>query len=172
MKLKIFSLLIVAYLLSACGVQAALNTNPDDVAGVAAEIVDFTPPAGYSPEFLAEINGYTVVSYRPNQGNGHLYLLQSRDAADGSQMEEALNDINPGEKDLKARLTVMETRALTVREQEATLVISEGTNGNGEGYRQATLAFEGKSGPALLAFSESLAAWDLETVEALIASVH
>ncbi|MBN1371383.1 MAG: hypothetical protein JW987_05430 [Anaerolineaceae bacterium] len=172
MKLKIFSLLIVAYLLSACGVQAALNTNPDDVAGVAAEIVDFTAPAGYSPEFLAEINGYTVISYRPSQGNGHLYLLQSRDAADASQMEEALNEMNPGEKDLKARLTVLETRVMTVREQEATLVISEGTNGNGESYRQAALAFEGKSGPAMLVFSESLAVWDIATVEASIASVH
>lgn len=172
MKLKFLSLLWMACLLTACGIQAAVNTNSDDVAAAADEIADFTAPASYSPEFMAEINGYTVVSYRPNQGNGHLYWVQSRDAADASQMEEALNEMNPGEKDRKARLTVLETRALTVRAQEATLVISEGTNGNGEGYRQATLAFEGKSGPALLAFSESLAAWDIETVEALIASVH
>ena len=94
MKLKIFSLLWMTCLLTACGIQAALNTNADDVAAAAVEIADFTVPAGYSPEFLAEINGYTVVSYRPNQGNGHLYLLQSRDAADASQMEEALNEMN------------------------------------------------------------------------------
>ncbi len=172
MKLKLISLWLTACLLTACGVQAAFNANAEDVAGAAAEIAEFDVPVGFAPEYVAEIQGYTVISYRPDEGDGHLYLLQAQDTTDADSLEDALTDMVPGQKDVRGRMTVLETRSLTVREKPATLVVSKGTNGDGESYVQATLLFEGKTGPALLAYSEPSATWDLTRVESLVGSIR
>ena len=69
-------------------------------------------------------------------------------------------------------MVVIETRSVIVRGQEASLAISEGVSGEGETYRQATLAFQGEGGPALLTLSEPTSRWDQEMVDAFIASIH
>jgi hypothetical protein len=69
-------------------------------------------------------------------------------------------------------MTIIETRPVTVREQEVTLVISEGITSEGETYRQVTAAFQGKGGPALLMLSEPVTSWNQQVVDALIASIH
>jgi len=172
MKLRISSFVLLAFLLSACGINTAINTNTDKVVSVAAEIADFDLPAGYQPEFSASLEGYTLVSYNPGDGHSHLYLIQSEKESDGEKLVSMIDQIAPGSNDPQTRMTVIETRLVTMREQEVTLVISEGVTSEGETYRQIMVAFHGKGGPALVTLSEPVERWNQESVDAFIASIH
>jgi len=172
MKSKLIYILLLAFLLTACGVEATINTEKDKVASAAAEIADFDLPTSYNPEISASLKGYSLVSYNPSDGNSHLYLIQSQNETDGEKLAGILEQMTPGSHDAQTRMTVIESRLLTVRGEEVTLVISEGVTSDGETYRQVTVPFQGKGGPALLVFSEPITRWDQETADALIASIH
>jgi len=172
MNIKIVLPAIVLILLAACTANHAVETADDQIANAAAEIADFDLPAGYSPEISASLQGYTLVSYNPGDGHSHLYLIQSEKEADGEKLASMVEQIAPGSYDPQTRMTVIETRPVTVREQEVTLVISEGLTSEGETYRQVTVAFQGKGGPALVMLSEPVTSWDQQTVDAFIASIH
>ncbi|MGD8406229.1 MAG: hypothetical protein PVJ21_21415 [Anaerolineales bacterium] len=172
MKTKMLALTTLIFLLTACGMGVTLNTSTDKVTSTASEIVDFDLPDGYKPEFTASLNGYTVVSYTPGDGASHLYLIQSQDAADADKLAQATQDIIPGERDPESRMTVFETRPVNVRGEETTLVLSEGSNGDDESYRQAMVSFKGNGGPALIVYSTPLVDWNIETVNTLLASIR
>jgi hypothetical protein len=149
-----------------------MNTKSDDVAKAAASIAEFALPANYAPEFTAQLGGYTAVAYNPGDGHSHLYLIQSDKEADREKLAQALTDLVPGSSDPNTRLTVVENRATTIRGEAATVVISDGVNHDGNTYRQVTVAFQGKGGPALLVLSEPSESWDQSIVDALLASIQ
>lgn len=157
--------------LSACG-TVELTNDSQHVAELAAKIADFDVPEGYVSEFSAEMSGYTLATYKGTTDPSHLYLIQSEKEADGEELERALSQLAPGSSDPNTRTTVIENRPVTVRGQDVTLVISDGVNHEGTSYRQATVAFQGKGGPALLVLSESLDLWSDETVSAFLASIQ
>jgi hypothetical protein len=172
MKLRISCFVLLAFLLSACGTNTTINTDTDKVVSVAAEIADFDLPAGYQPEFSASLEGYILVSYNPGDGHSHLYLIQSEKESDGEKLVSMVEQIAPGSYDPQTRMTIIETRPVTVREQEVTLVISEGVTSEGETYRQVMAAFQGKGGPALLVLSGPVTSWNQQSVDAFIASIQ
>jgi hypothetical protein len=110
--------------------------------------------------------------YKGTSDPSHLYLIQSEKEADGEELERMLTQLAPGSSDPNTRLTVIENRPISVRGQDVTLVISDGVNHEGESYRQAMVAFQGKGGPALLVLSESLELWDDESLGAFLASIQ
>lgn len=172
---KMILVTIVAVLLgslSACAPHAAVNASSEEIPGAASQIADFDLPSGYTSEFTAHLAGYTVVAYNPGDGHSHLYLIQSEKETDSEKLAQMLADMVPGSGDPKTRLTVIENRSMTVRGQTATLVTSDAVNHVGDAYRQVTLAFRGKGGPALLVFSEPTERWDQGRVDALLASIQ
>ncbi|MBI4928254.1 MAG: hypothetical protein HY835_10845, partial [Anaerolineae bacterium] len=144
MKILWIALILVFGLLAGCSAQ--INGDSADVNQVAAEIVDFTLPADYVPEFSASALGYTAVSYTPGDDRSHLYLVQSSNQDDAEELAKMLNQLIPGASDAKSRTTVLENRPVIVRGQATTAVITEGTNAEEKVYRQALVAFEGKGG--------------------------
>jgi hypothetical protein len=116
--------------------------------------------------------GYSVAAYHPGDGHSHLYLIQSEKESDQEKLAEMLGQLVPGSSDPKSRLTVVESRPAILRGQEATIILSDGTNSDGEPYRQVTAAFEGKGGPALLVLSEPSERWNQSTVDTFIASLR
>lgn len=172
MKTKTTYLILLSFLLAACGMDAAIDTSAEKVISAAAEVADFDLPAGYSPEFTARLEVYTLVSYTPGDGHSHLYLIQSDKESDAEKLASMVEQIAPGSYDPQTRMKVIETRPIMVHDQETTLVISEGITFEGEIYRQVTVAFQGKSGPALLMLSEPAANWNQEAVDTFIASIH
>lgn len=163
--------IILVAILSACGTVEATNDS-EHVAKLASKIADFELPKGYVSEFSAEMAGYTLATYKGTSAPSHLYLIQSEKETDGEELERMLTQLAPGSSNPDTRMTVIENRPVTVRGQEVTLVISDGVNHEGDSYRQAVVAFEGKGGPALLVFSESLDLWNDETVGAFLASIQ
>jgi len=172
MNIKINCLVPLVFLLTACGVNATINTDPDKVATSAAEIAGFDLPAGYSPEFCASVEGYTLVSYNPGDGHSHLYLIQSEKESDGEKLTRMVDQIAPGTYDPQTRVEIIETHPALVRNQEVTIVTSKGITSEGETYRQVMIAFQGNGGPALVMLSEPVARWNQEKVDAFIASIH
>jgi hypothetical protein len=171
-KILLISLVaILAMALSACAPGVALSSDSEKVTNVASEIADFDVPVGYAAEFTASLAGYTMVAYNPGDGHSHLYLVQSENEADSEELEKMLTEMAPGSSDRNTRMTVAENRPATIREKDATLVISDGINHDGDAYRQVTVSFQGKGGPALLVLSEPTDRWDQSTVDALIASI-
>jgi hypothetical protein len=158
--------------LSACGPANSINTNAAQVTKAAAEIADFELPAGYRPDFTARLMGYTIAAFNPGDGHGHLYLIQSEEETDADKLASMLESLAPGSNDPQTRMTIVETRPVSVHGEEVTLVISEGINSEGESYRQATVAFQGQDGPALLVLSEPVERWEQATVDVFLASIH
>lgn len=158
--------------LAACGPGSSFSTESEQVASAAAEIAGFDLPAGYNADFTARLMGYTFAAFDPGDGHSHLYLIQSGDGADGEKLESMLDEVVPGSSNSHTRMTIVETRPVVVRDEESTLVISEGVNSAGETYRQASVAFQGDGGPALLVFSEPTTRWDPATLDALLASIQ
>jgi hypothetical protein len=172
---KLLWITLAAFLpavLFACAPNVSINSNPEDVFSAASDIADFEPPAGYTSEFTASLLGYTVAAYSPGDGHSHLYLIQSDKESDAEKLEQMLAELVPGSSDPNTRLTVIENRAVTLRGQEVTMVISDGINHGGDTYRQATVAFQGKGGPALLVLSEPTNRWDQSAVDAFLASIE
>jgi hypothetical protein len=153
-------------------IGCAVNNRPGQVDRAAASIADLDLPAGYRADFSATVAGYTIAAFNPGDDHSHLYLIQSQDEADGEKLAEMLAELAPGTSDTETRTTIVETRAVRVRDQDTTLVISEGENSEGDAYRQALVAFQGKGGPALLVFSEPVTRWSPSTVDALLASIR
>jgi hypothetical protein len=172
MTFRISCIILLALLLWACGVHTTINTDTDKVASAAADIADFDLPADYQPEFSTSLEGYTLVSYNPGDGHSHLYLIQSEKESDGEKLVSMIDQIAPGSYDPQTRMTVIETRPVTMRDQEVTLVISEGNTSEGGTYRQVMVAFHGKGGPALVTLSEPVERWNQKSVDAFIASIH
>ncbi len=172
---QIIKTLLVLFVLTglfACTPTATINVNPEQVPNAASDIADFDLPAGYAPEFTASLLGYTVAAYNPGDGHSHLYLIQSEKESDGENLAQMLEELAPGSNDPSTHMTVVETRQVTVRGQEAPLVISEGVNSENETYRQVMAAFQGKGGPDLLVLSEPVTRWDQTAVDAFLASIH
>jgi hypothetical protein len=168
--LIVFGAILLA-ILSACGAAPATDKN-QNVAEIASKIADFDVPAGYAPELSAHLLGYSLASYKGTTGPSHLYLVQSEKDSDKAELQKMLEQMAPGSSNPNTRMTVVENRTATVRGQEADVVISEGTNSDNVTYRQATVAFQGKGGPALLVFSESADLWDQAVLDTFLGSIQ
>lgn len=116
--------------------------------------------------------GYTAASFCPDNGNRYLYLIQSEKDSDGEKLAQMLEELVPGESNPQTHMPVIETCYVIVRGQEKALVMSEGINSEGKSYRQVTVAFQGKGGPALLVLSEPVESWNQGSLDAFIASIH
>lgn len=172
MKIKLLSILLMVFFLTACEANPLLNTDAEKVLDVTEQIVEFPLPVGYKPDFTSSLKGYTLVSYRTENDNGHLYFLQSKDSADGENLQKILNNLVPGNSDGEGSQIVLDTYPITIRGQETDMILLEGKNSDGKEYRQVIVDFEGKGGPAVLVFSELSSDWDLGKVEKLIATIQ
>ena len=158
-------------ILSACGTVAASNDS-QQVLEAASKIADFEVPADFVPQFTASVQGYTLAAYQGPSGPSHLFLIQSDNQVDGSELEKMLKELAPGASNPSTHMTVIENRTATVLGQEVNVVVSEGLNSDNVSYRQVTVGFQGKGGPAMLVFSDSRDLWNLETVDALLGSIQ
>jgi hypothetical protein len=144
--------------------------SPEKVSATASKIADFQVPDGFSQEYALEQFGITLAAYKGSDGHSHLMLAQMPEGT--NDLESKLQTVVPGSVDRTTRLNVVERREATVRGQQATLVISDGTNSDGQPYRQLTTSFQGKNGPAILVISRPSSSWNQADVDQLIASIE
>jgi hypothetical protein len=169
---KILLVLILLAGLSACASSNSINMDAELVSSIAAQIADFDLPNGYNADFSAHLMGYAIASFRADDSSGHLYLIQADNEADGEKLAEMLRQLVPGAYDPQTRMTIIETRPVTIHGQEETLAVSEGVTSEGKSYRQTTVTFQGRGGPALLVISMPAESWDQASVDAFLASIQ
>jgi hypothetical protein len=152
-------------------------TDPDKVAAITGEIVEYKLPPGYNDQLGVKIAGFSVAVFNHSDGHSHIILGQFPADAELSQEEmekqlkEAIRYQETGKGGEPGMKIVGQTR-VTIRDQETTLTISEGTSSDGQSYRQVSGVFQGKGGPAMVMIMGPIDEWNQAGVDAFIASIH
>ena len=152
------------------------SENPQEVVYFGSEIADFDMPKGFGSPYGMHFGEITSVGYASQSKNTHILLTQFPEGTHVN-VEEMLKLINqysdhPDNAWADAQTTLIEEKPVTIRGEETTLSISEGTSSDGTTYRSATATFEGRGGPSLLLIAGPTEEWDIEMVEAFIASIQ
>lgn len=147
-------------------------TDPDRVNTVAHQIADFDLPPGYQTDYVLDVGDYTFAAYKSADEQSHLSFVEVPAGVipDDDVIEGHV--YGGWSKHSQRQATVLSTEEYTVRDQPATLTISERVNGEGQLYRSAYLVFEGQDGPAVLIINQPVSDWNEDTIEALIASIQ
>ena len=146
-----------------------------EVKDAAAKIADFDLPAGYTPEYGMHMMGFDLVGFSSDRGHGHIMMMQFPDDVDMDMesMQEQMRQFSQMDnRNWNMNMEVIETKTMDVRGQEQTVTISEGTDGDGNTFRQMVTLFEGKSGPALLVMVAQISEWDQAQFEDFIGSLR
>ncbi len=163
--------------LAACTGKAIIDqvgAGPDEAAQIAAAAADFTLPEGFTPQYGAHVMGIDLAAYGNGSERTHLFIAQAGPDSTVSRedLQKALGDLHTDTAAQNAELRVISRTDLTVRGQPATCLVTEGANKSGQTYREITLFFQGKAGPALANISAPTAEWDEEAFTQFIESIR
>ncbi len=172
MKIKTSLLSVLIVLLTACTGVPVVNLEEKKVTEAATEITDFNLPDGYAADFSANLFGYTLAVFNSGDDHSHLYLIQSENESDWEKLAGMLDQLAPGSSDARTHMTIIGNKPISIRGEETALILSEGINSDGEGYRQATAAFQGLGGPAMVVISAPVNHWNQEKVDTLLNSLQ
>jgi hypothetical protein len=150
------------------GIPGHLTRNSVEVYTVARTITDFSLPTGYSTDYALDLLGFALAAYKGGDGHSHIILAQ----APRWVYAERFLPLADQQGDKTGELTAIRDEQRFIRDQDVTVTISEGVNGDGQPYRQLSMVFEGKGGTALLVMNETTSRWDRETVDAFLASFN
>jgi hypothetical protein len=159
---------LFAVLLSGCS-SGQKKSQANDIRKVADKITGYSLPAGYREEFALDVLGYQLVNLQGQTPNCHIYLAQA--TADIDIDLTALHNQNRAKDDRNPRgVRMVETRTVSLRGQEVSMLVSEGINSENQPYRQILALFEGRGGPAAVNLSAPIDVWDWEQVDEFLAS--
>jgi hypothetical protein len=151
--------------------------DPQEVAKIASEIADFSLPEGFTTHYGIKIATFSMVQYTTPAEDTYLFLTQFP-AGTSINPDEMMRQIrenarNPNSRWYRTDAKLVEQKPVTIRGEETTLSISEGTNDQGERYRMANAKFQGNGeGPALFMIVGPAETWDEKMVTDFIASVR
>jgi len=147
-------------------------TDPDRVNAVAHGIADFDLPPGYQTDYVLDVGDYTFAAYKSADEQSHLAFVEvpAGMIPDDDVIEGHVYGGWSHQSQHEA--AVFSTEARTVRDNPATLTVSERVNGEGRLYRSAYLVFEGYDGTAVLVINQPADEWDDDAVNAFIASIR
>lgn len=146
----------------------------DRVAEVSASIAGYDLPAGFAQGFATDVADFSLVSYTGDDQHSHIYFFQvpSYIHIDQSELERQFKETSGGEWQNWAKTEVVGTQPATICGQAVDLVVSEGTNRDGQTFRQVSGMFQGKGGKALVIFEAPVSSWDQAVVDKFLASIH
>lgn len=155
-------------------VSNLVKTDPEHAVRVGSEIAEYDVPEGFPEVFTAKLAGYEMIGYTGSDGHSHIYFFQLPPGVtvDLSNLESELQKTFPASAESYLNVRVIDSHPGTIAGQDVTLVISEGTNHDGETFREISAAFQGKGGQALVVFSRPTASWDQAEVDNFLASIR
>ncbi len=171
---------VVAYfLIRQVGTQFgdAIKTDPVDVAAVSDKIAQYDLPPGYTVLMAMSIMTSDLVMIAPSQpgSNSMMIMLMQFNGDMGltpEQMQEQVRQSFEQQSGQRgAPMTVVETRQDTIRGEQATITISEGTS-SGITLRQLVTVFTGNGGPTVLMIQGAISDWDEELLLDFIHSIR
>jgi hypothetical protein len=159
------------------GIARSVHTDLVGVATVASDIAAFDLPAGYGDAWSISGFGFSAVGYDGTNGNSHIMLAQipSWVRVDRADIERQAREAARGRSqtwDRDYRFEVVGEQQAVLRGQEVTITIGEGTNHEGDLYREIIAPFDGNEGQALLIIVEPAATWDQAKIDAFLDSIR
>jgi hypothetical protein len=151
--------------------------NPQEVAQTASGIASFDVPENFSKQYGMKLGDFTMVQYMTQDEKSIIFVTQFP-AGTSIDMDEMMRQINEGGRNpdspwYKMDSTLVEQRPVTIRGEETTLSVSEGTTEQGILYRMANATFQGNGeGPALFMIVGPADQWDTSLVDNFIISVR
>jgi hypothetical protein len=130
------------------------STDPAKVSTAAAEIADFTPPPGFEGR-SANMMGFTTMFYINTGTLQNIILIQFPSSAQitPEQMMVNVRSQISGSNGSNIQYTVTEEKPITIRGQQTTLTVAEGTSSQGVSFLQLIAPFQGKGGTAMVAIT-------------------
>jgi hypothetical protein len=153
----------------------AVHTDPAKVNEIAASVAEFDLPAGFENPFAMDLAGYTFLGYTGSDKQSHIFFLKIPANASASPEEldqMAKQALQSQGNNNYAEMRVVGEQKVTIRGQQVSMTISEGTSSDGHTYRQQAGFFEGKGGLTYVAIEMPTAAWDQNKVDAFLASIQ
>jgi hypothetical protein len=156
--------------------DTSTSEDPQEVVRIGSEIADFDVPEGFGSPYGMHFGEITSIGYASQSRNTHILLTQFPEGT-SVNVEEMLKLISQYSTDsdnhwYDGQTTLIEEKPVTIRGQETTLSISEGTSSEGGTYRSAVATFQGRGGPSILMIAGPVGEWDMEMVEQFIASIR
>ena len=147
-------------------------TDPERVNAVAHGIADFDLPPGYQTDYVLDVGNYTFAAYKSSDEQSHLSFVEVPDGVIPDEDVIEGHVFGGWSRHSRPHATVLSVEDYTVRDQPATLTISERVNGEGRLYHSAYLVFEGHDGTAVLVINQPATAWNRDAVDRFIASIQ
>ena len=147
-------------------------TDADRVDAIAHRIADFDLPVGYETDYVMDLLDYTVAAYKSADEQSHLAFVQAPPGIIPDEAVMAGYIPNASRHENWHAASLISTNQLTIRDELATLTLSERLNGEGVLYRSINLVFQGRKGTALLVINQPAERWDADAINAFIASIH
>ena len=156
--------------------ERSVSERPEVAVRVGSEIADYQVPEGFGSPYSVHFADVSMVGYKSQSGWSHILIAQFP-AGTHIDVDKMLRRISEGtgEPDrwwYNTDTTLIDEKPVTIRGQECILNISEGTSSEGTTYRSAAATFEGQSGPSLVLIVSPMDEWDIEMVEAFVASIE
>lgn len=160
--------------LAACSPAAIQQADQRQVNKIAAKIADFNLPSGFSESFAAHLMGYSTVGYLGNDGHSHIYLfqLEAGKRIDQAELEKLLREADPKAAPERTNYRVVGSQPAMIMGQDVELQVIDGSNHDGDTFRQVTGSFQGRGGPAVVVFERPLDSWNEAELNAFLASIH
>jgi predicted GH43/DUF377 family glycosyl hydrolase len=156
--------------------QSNTSEDPAKVEQIASEIANFDIPDGFNKHYGMKLANLTMVQYTSD--NEKVVIIVTQFPAGVSiNPDEMMRDIKNGSRDpnspwYNVDTELIEQRPVTIRGQETTLSISEGTDKDGTLYRVGNAKFQGNGmGSAIVLIAGPKDQWDVELMEDFIASI-
>lgn len=152
--------------------------DPERAAEVGQTIVDYEVPAGMQEQGAMGFAGMKMVFFTAGEKDNSMVMLmqfpsamQLNEEDMQQQMEDALSQ-QGGQRQLND-LEVVSVDEVVINDQNTALTTLEGTDENGNAFRQITGVFMSKDGgPAMLMAMGPVASWESSNIDAFIDSLE
>lgn len=155
-------------------VSDLVRTDPGQFVREGTENYTYDLPEGFADVFSVDLAGYQLTGYTGSDGHSHIYFLQLPPdvVVDVADMESELEKILPTGAKPYSNVQVVDSKPGRIAGQDVTLVTSEGTNRDGDNFREVSTVFQGGDGQIVVVFSRPTASWDQAEVDDFLASIR
>lgn len=138
--------------------------------------LQYDMPSGWHQDLTLHIFGFQMIGLSGSDGHSHIFLMQLPPDRNADQaVKEALDGAtNGGYTSYRNGMVLREVgqTTVTVRGQQVRMRISEGTNRDGETYRQWAGVGSDANGQMVVVVEQPVKTWDQGLVDRFIASIR
>lgn len=155
-------------------VSQTVSSDAGDVKNNAAAITDYTLPSGYTETFGMSLLGVTMAGFSSADQQQMLMLFQTptTEGMDPDQLAEQMRQMSESQTGQISNLQQVDSVPVTIRGQETTMNVYEGTSKEGTSIREVMAVFEGKGGTAFFMAVGPQSSWDQAAIDQFIASLR